>query len=383
MLFKDIPGLLIVKKDLTDAVNRNRISHAQLFVGIEGSCALPMAIAYAQYISCSQRSETDSCGHCASCKQFNSFNYPDLHFSYPIASNASVGTKPKSKDFLKQWQEIMQERKGFFTLHNWLEFIDLEKKQALINVHESADILHTLSLKSYSGKFKFQLIYCADRLNTAAANKLLKIIEEPEEKTVLILITERPESILQTIESRCQKTFIGKSDNESLAHFVEQSTGVPALEAKTAAHFAEGSALKALDMAKNQEALAYNAKLFADWMRACFAAKVHLINQSIEPLLAMDRDSQKDFLAMTSKLVEERLLANFAEEEPNPIFSSVAFNGARFSALLEAYNTEMILTLLNEASHDISRNGNAKIIFLDMSLRMSNALKTKTPKPVS
>jgi DNA polymerase-3 subunit delta' len=379
MLFKDIPGLEDVKKDLVDAVKRNRISHAQLFIGIEDSAALPMAIAYAQYISCTQRGETDSCGICVPCKQFNSFNYPDMHFSYPVASDSSVGSRPKSKDFLKQWQGLMQEKKVFFNLHNWLEFIGLEKKQALISVHESAEILHSLSLKSYSGAFKFQLIYCADRLNTAAANKLLKVIEEPEEKTVLILITERPEAILKTIESRCQKTYIGKSNVESLGTFLENTLSIDPLQAKTAAYFAEGSVTKAMEMAANQSSLAYTATLFANWMRACYVAKVQLINDSLEPLLAMDRDSQKDFLAMTSKLIQERLLANYTEEESNPIFKTVAFDGARFSALLEAYNTELILNLLNEASYDISRNGNAKIIFLDMSLKMSNALKTKQP----
>ncbi len=376
MFFKDIPGLSQVKKHLVESVQKKRISHAQLFHGEEGSPSLPMAIAYAQYISCTQRSADDSCGTCPSCKQFKSLSYPDLHFSYPVASTPAVGSKPTSKDFLKEWQKL-HEQDAFFSLQEWLAHVGIQKKQALINVHESAAILRNMSLKSFSGQFKFQIIYCAERLNSSAANKLLKIIEEPEEGTLLILVTEQRENILQTLLSRCQAVFIGKIATEELTPHLTQRYALDKPTAESIAHFAGGSLIKAKTLLQNREALVQHAQLFADWMRACFGARVEQINTSLEGLIQTDRESQKAFLAFSARIVEERMLANYIDNTANPIFEHVPFNEQKFSQLLQPFNAEKILTLLNEASYDISRNGNAKIILLDLSLKMSNALRMK------
>jgi DNA polymerase-3 subunit delta' len=374
MFFAEIPGLSALKNQLTDSVRQNRIPHAQLFHGNEHSSAFQVALAYTQYISCQKRLEHESCGSCSSCKQFKALSYPDLHFSFPMASK---GSGPVNCDaFSEEWSGFLKSH-GFFTLNEWAKTAGLDKKQLIINVLESKNILNKLGLKAYSGGYKFQLIYGAERLNTAAANKLLKLIEEPEPNTLLLLISDYPERIIQTILSRCQKTFVPDHTPNEITNHLKTLPDVSEAIATNAAHFANGSlAIGQILVGQNEQLLA-RSEIFTNWFRACYHAKVDAIQQALDPVFSQGRDAQRAFLIFVTTIVRERLSAKFIEGPNNPLFEQVSFNEQAFSSLLHTKNAQYILDVINEAVYDIGRNGNARIVLLDTSLKLSNALRMK------
>ena len=202
MFFKDIIGQEEVKQRLIKSVKEERISHAQLFSGPEGIGKFALALAYAQYVSCRDRGENDSCGKCPSCHKYQKLAHPDLHFVYPVYSTGSV-KKPTSDDFIKQWREFVLAN-PYFTLQQWFSYINVENAQGMIYEAESASILRKLNLKSFESEFKVMIIWLPERMNAACSNKLLKMIEEPPSKTLFILITENEENIISTIRSRAQ-----------------------------------------------------------------------------------------------------------------------------------------------------------------------------------
>ena len=196
--------------------------HAQLFLGPEGSGKLPLALAYAQYINCQNRQEDDSCGHCPSCIKFNKLIHPDLHFVYPVSKTKDSSDKPTSKEFLKPWRELVLENNGYINLTDWYEKIDIEKKQGIINADDCNNIIKTLSYKSFESEYKIMIIWMVEKLFHSAAPKILKILEEPPEKTLFILISENPDIIINTILSRTQLVKIPKIANNDLYQELHQ-----------------------------------------------------------------------------------------------------------------------------------------------------------------
>lgn len=203
MLFKDILGLAHIKKHLATSAEAGRIPHAQLFVGPEGCGTLPMAVAYAQYIICNNTGGENT-GENTSCNlKFDSFSHPDMHFAFPVSNSDKVKSHAVSDHYMEEWRQFLHGQ-PYGNLFDWYRLIGIEKKQGQIGVDEAQDIVKKLSLKSYEGGYKVMLIWMAEKLNDAAANKLLKLIEEPPRKTVFLLIAEDEEQIIQTIRSRCQ-----------------------------------------------------------------------------------------------------------------------------------------------------------------------------------
>ncbi|MEQ9261980.1 MAG: DNA polymerase III subunit delta' [Owenweeksia sp.] len=377
MQFKDIDGHEGLKNKLLQSIQRGRVSHAQLFHGPEGNGALLMAIAYAQYLACSRPGETDSCGSCSSCKQFLSFNYPDLHFVYPVAKTSKSSDKPKSLDFIREWAQLVEEEK-YFSLFRWLEFLGIENKQAQISVYESADVLSQLSLKSYSGGYKFMIIWMPERMNNSAANKLLKIIEEPPAKTVFFLVSENAENLLQTITSRCQKTLIPKFKDADIENFLSAEQGLDLPSAKVAANLAGGNMARAIDLAKRAEAYKSYAIHFSTWVRSCFKADTHQIYNWVETVSKLEREKLKDFLYFCSSTLRESFGLNFiAPDHPNTVFGEIKFELEKFAPFVHLKNGRQLLELIDKASYDIGRNGNPKIILTDTSLKMARHLRIK------
>ena len=203
MQFSEILGQEHIKNHLTQSANLGRIPHAQLFIGPEGSGTLPMAIAYAQYILCGNTNGENQGENQACNLKFSKLSHPDLHFAYPTVSTESVKTKPKSIDFISEWRTFFTQN-PYGGLFDWYAILGVQNKQGEIRVDDATEILKSLSLKSYEGGYKIMIVWMADKLNIAASNKLLKLLEEPPEKTVFILISENEEDIIQTIRSRCQ-----------------------------------------------------------------------------------------------------------------------------------------------------------------------------------
>ncbi len=378
MQFKDIVGHEKLKTKLLQSVAMGRVSHAQLFHGPEGNGALPLAIAYAQYISCANRTENDSCGTCPSCRQFNSFNYPDLHFVYPVAKTAQTKDKPKSLDFIKEWTQLVQDER-YFSLFRWLEYLGIENKQAQIGVHESAEILNQLNLKSYSGGYKFVIIWMPERMNNSASNKLLKIIEEPPVKTLFLLVSENPDQLLQTITSRCQKVLVTKYKESDIATYLVEHEGLDITNARVAAKLADGNISQALDLAKRAEAYKGYAIHFSSWVRACFKADLHQILSWVEEVSRLEREKLKDFLHFCGSTLRESFGLNYlVSDHPNSIFSEIKFELEKFAPFVNSRNGHVLLEIIDGASYDISRNGNPKVILTDSSLKMARTLRIKS-----
>ena len=377
MRFKEVAGHQVLKEKLIETKHRDRVGHSQLFFGPEGNGALPLALAYAQYLLCENISDTDSCGVCGSCKQVQGFNYPDLHFVFPVAKKQKGNDKPTSDDFIKEWKELLLDEK-YFGVYRWLEKIGVENKQAQISVYESASILSKLSLKSYSGNNKILILWMPERLNAAAANKLLKILEEPPEGSIFLLVSEDPEKLLTTITSRCQKVYIPKYPASQVQEHLESEEGLEPGAAAVIAKIADGNLAEAIRLSERAETYHSYALLFSTWVRNCYAVNMkHLIDWSDE-CGRFEREKIRDFLKFCSNAFRDSLRLNvLGEEEINSVFKEINFELAKFAPFVHAGNTPGILSAIDEAAYDISRNVNPRLVLTDLSLSIARNLRVK------
>lgn len=376
MLLKEVPGLEAEKTKLLDSVKRAHNSHAQLFYGLSGTAAFPLALAYAQYLACKNPGETDSCGECNHCKQFDKLTYPDLHFSFPFARVAGAPRELNCEYFQKEWLEFIAKH-SIFHLNDWLTQLDVANKQAQINVDEAARIIQKLSLKSYSGGPKFVILYLPEYLHGSAANKLLKTLEEPSDKSIIILISENPEKLLQTITSRCQKLYIPRLNPQQIEGYL-QGQGVNANEARTAASVAEGDLVQAYKIALDSARYKLFGQLFQNWMRGCYGAKVKDIFAFVDEFSSLDKESQKEALRFFIQTLELAFaLPRRSLALAHPIYQELSFKLDGFASVLHPKNTRMAMEVLETAIHDLSRNGNAKVILSDASFKFSNLLRIK------
>lgn len=371
MQFREIVGQEDLKRHLIDTVKSGRISHAQLFLGPEGCGSLALAVAYAQYISCEQPAEDDSCGECTSCRKYNKLIHPDLHFSYPFFAKHKEDT---AQSFLKEWREAFLEN-PYLGLETWRTYLDAENKQANINMAECHHILQKLSLKPFEGEYKVLIMWLPEYLDKEG-NTLLKIMEEPPHKTLFLLVAEHQEQILSTIISRTQLVKVpGLSDELVAAHLLHQ--GVSPERAKQMAFLSEGNLHLAQTLLKDLENDHF--QLFTDWMRICFGDKGHAIFDFVETISKSGRENQKAFLRYGIHFLRECLLilsgatalVRLPEAE-----QAVAVNFAQ--KVLSLASAEVMIAELEKAHYHIERNANPKILFLDVSLQFIKILKFNT-----
>ena len=382
MQFSEILGQEHIKNHLTRSGDLGRIPHAQLFVGPEGCGTLPMAIAYAQYILCNNQNGENS-GVNESCNlKFQKISHPDLHFVYPTVSTEDVKTKPKSIDFIGDWRQFVAQN-PYGGLFDWYSVLGVQNKQGEIRVDDAQEILKSLALKSYEGGYKIMIVWMADKMNTAASNKLLKLLEEPPEKTVFILISENEEDIIQTIRSRCQVLhFIGLSENVISEALVSRENIEPKLATKIA-HQAQGNYNKALHLLKDDNDEFPFEQWFVVWVRAAFKAKgnaaviADLIQWS-EQIAALGRETQKKFLQYCIDIFRQALLHNY--ETPSLVYMEPTvenFTIAKFAPFVNGNNIHEIFQELSDAIYHIERNGNAKIILTDLSIKLTRLIHKK------
>lgn len=381
MLFSKIIGQEHLKKHLVYSADSGRIPHAQLFIGPEGSGTLPLAIAYAQYLLC-QNSNGENQGINEACNaKCNSYTHPDLHFIFPVANSDKVKSHAISDDFLNEWREFLNQQ-PYGNLFDWYQHIGIEKKQGQIGVDESQSILRKLSLKSYEGGYKVMLIWMADRINTAASNKLLKLIEEPPEKTVLILIAEDEEKIINTIRSRCQILHFPPIPEALIAKALTKR-GLDETKATQIAHEANGNLNKAFDLAANRSEDLVFEKWFVQWVRTAFKAKgnksaIHDLILWSEELAKYGRETQKNFLSYCESIFRQALLLNYgAKELVYARMHEEGFDLSKFAPFVHENNIQQIYTELENANYHIERNGNSKLIFTDLSIKLTRLLHAK------
>lgn len=382
MQFSEILGQDYIKNHLTQSANLGRIPHAQLFVGPEGSGTLPMAIAYAQYILCNNKNGENT-GANESCNlKFQKISHPDLHFVYPTVSTEDVKTKPKSIDFITDWR-IFVSQNPYGSLFDWYSVLGVQNKQGLIRVEDASEILKTLSLKSYEGGYKFLIIWMADKMNNEASNKLLKLLEEPPEKTVFILISENEEDIIQTIRSRCQVLHFNGLSEHIIAESLILRENIDSKLAIKIAHQAQGNFNKALHLLKDDSDEFPFEQWFVVWVRAAFQAKKNaaviadLIHWS-EQIASLGRETQKKFLQFCIAIFRQALMYNY--ETPGLVYMEPTvenFTIAKFAPFVNGNNIHEIFQELSDAIYHIERNGNAKIILTDLSIKLTRLIHKK------
>lgn len=377
MLFNQILGQENIKKHLQVSAENGRIPHAQLFVGREGSGTLPMAIAYAQFLLCNFSDNPEVCNI-----KCNKLQHPDLHFAFPVTTNDRVKKHPVSDLFLEDWRNFIAEQ-PYGNLFDWLQNIGVENKQGLIGVDEAEDIVKKLQLKSYEGGFKVMIIWMAEKMNTAAANKLLKLIEEPPSQTVFLLVTEDEGQIINTIKSRCQAIHFPALSEEVIQQALIDQHQVAPAEATKIATQAEGSYNKAIHILHHDSNDLLFEEWFITWIRAAFKAKGNaaVIQQLIEwsnTIASSGRETQKQFLQYCLQFFRQALLLNY--NAPDLVFletKSPKFDLKNFAPFVHSENILAIQKEVSDALYHVERNGNAKIILLDLSIKLTRLLHTK------
>ncbi len=381
MLFKDILGLSHIKNHLASSADAGRIPHAQMFVGPEGSGTLPMALAYMQYVVCGNQNGENSGGNESCNLKFDSLSHPDMHFAFPVSNSDKVKSHAVSNHYMEEWRQFLKEQ-PYGNLFDWYRLIGIEKKQGQIGVDEAMDVVKKLALKSYEGGYKVMLIWMAEKLNTPAANKLLKLIEEPPEKTVFILITEDEEQIIQTIRSRCQILHFPPLAENDIAKALEEK-GLAREEALRLAHEANGNFNKALDlMNKDSEDLVFE-KWFVQWVRSAFKAKgnkaaIHELILWSEEIAKTGRETQKKFMQYCLAVMRQAMLVNFNVKDL--AFMQIHVDGfslEKFAPFVHENNILSIVEELENAMYHIERNGNSKIILTDLSIKLTRLLHRK------
>ncbi|TZF86235.1 hypothetical protein FW774_04090 (plasmid) [Pedobacter sp. BS3] len=372
MQFRDIVGQNEVKKHLLRTVQENRISHAQLFLGPEGSGSLPIALAYAQYISCQNRQVDDSCGECASCRKYQKLIHPDLHFSYPFFAKHKEDT---ALTFLNAWREAFLAN-PYLGLDEWRSQLDAENKQANINIAECHQIIQKLSLKPFESEYKVLIMWLPEYLDKEG-NTLLKIIEEPPQKTLFLLVAQNQDQILNTILSRTQLVKVNRLTDEDIRDYLVKTHHVDAGRAMQIAYLSDGN----LQTARNlyREDANNNFELFSNWLRLCFGNKVSQLTDYVETLAKMGRENQKDFLRYGIHFIRECILILSGAEKLVRLPSAEREVAINFSAkVLKLNQADAIISELEKAHYHIERNANPKILFLDVSLQLIKILKFNT-----
>lgn len=382
MLFSEILGQDYLKNHLVKSASAGRIPHAQLFVGPEGSGTLPAAIAYAQYILCNNSGTENDNGNAACNLKFEHFSHPDLHFIYPTVTNDSVKSKPKSIDFIADWREFLKTN-PYAGLFDWYNHLGVQNKQGEIRVDDAQEILKSLSLKSYEGGYKVMIIWMADKMNVAASNKLLKLLEEPQDKTLFILISENEEDILQTIRSRCQVLQFNGLGEQVIADALVSRENIDAKLASKIAHQAQGNFNKALKRVhKDEDELPFE-QWFVFWVRAAFRAKgnasaIQDLIQWSEEIAALGREAQKKFLLFCMEMFRQALLLNYQAKNLVYMEPQVEkFKLENFAPFVNGNNIQDIYKELSDAMYHIERNGNAKIILTDLSIKLTRLIHKK------
>ena len=383
MLFREIIGQEATKAQLRQAVREGRIPHAQLFTGISGIGKLQLALAYAQYINCPHRTDEDSCGTCPTCLQFQHLQHPDLHFVFPIVKTETADT---CDAFLEPWRQIIL-NKHYFDLDDWHQALGVETKQSMIYEKESGEILHKLSLKPYGNGYKVMIIWQPEKMNITTSNKLLKLLEEPPAQTVFLLVTEHPEALLATIQSRVQTILVPRLEKETITKALV-SQGMDVLKATDIARIANGSYLTALKKAdeteENQKELHDFIALFRDAYTVGVLRDPQKKYESLKRLRQwsldmadskVGRERQKHFLQYAQQQVRENYIRNIGQEELNYQMAEERNFSVKFAPFIHNGNVEAIMNQLETAERQIEQNGNAKMIFFDLCLQMIVLIK--------
>ncbi len=371
-VFKDIIGHEEIKLRLVNSLKTGRISHAQLFAGDTGYGSLALALAFAQYVFCTGNKQDDACGKCPSCRKMQKYIHPDLHFVFPVVRKTK---SPVSDEYLTEWRRLLS--KGpYFSLEEWYAEMGVEDNaQAAIYTEESTNILRKLNLKSFESDYKIMVIWLPEKMNPECSNKLLKIVEEPFDKTLFLMVSEHPEQIINTIQSRLQRIHIPPLHQEQIQQQLVRQKGISDTKAREFAHVASGNWFRALCLLNESEDQVYNQEKFVSLMRLCWERKMLPVNEWVNEIASLGRERQKNFLRHAIRMIRENFIRNFEQADLNYMTEREKNFSLRFSPYVHEGNIFPLTKEFERAYNDISRNGNAKIIFTDLYIKVMQNIR--------
>ena len=374
MQFADIIGQSALKRHLAESIDRGRISHAQLFTGAAGTGALPLAIAYAQYLNCPNRKDGDSCGVCPSCHQIAELAHPDVHFVFPVNKQGKKsGEVVLSSDFMPLWREIVADTQGYFTREQWYDRLDLGKTlQGMISAKEADEIIRRLSFKSFESEYKVMIVWLPETMNEEAANKILKILEEPWEKTIFLLVSERPDRLLQTILSRTQEVAVPRLTVEDL---MPMATG-DEQQRRNMARLAAGDLIEMRRIVGGDEdaVRAESFEMFCRLMRLSYNDKHLELIDWADDMAQLTREQQRSMLLHSARLLRESYMLHAGLGSISYLWGEEAKFCNNFAPFIGNQNIEFLIGEIESAMRQIGQNGNARIVFTHFALAVSKQI---------
>ena len=375
MNFSQIPGQKEIIKKLVRSVHDERVSHAQIFAGRAGCGSMALALAYARLISCENPSEDDSCGVCKSCVKYEKLIHPDLHFVYPVIKGKKA-SDPVSNNYIEEWREFVK-KSPYFTINNWLNSIEVGNAQGMIFASEASEIIKKLSLKTFESEFKIMIIWLPEKMHQATANKLLKMIEEPPEKTLFLLVSEEPDKIIPTILSRCQLVKIPSFSNHDIEHYLMQRFSITEEKAVDISRVSNGNLTWAIELCEDETSSLFNLDRFKSLMRFAWKRDIISIIGWSEEIAATGREAQKNFISFSLRILRENLMLSLDQMKNKLVFlagEEAAFSG-NFHPFINQNNIYPLTDEFNLVYSHVEANGNAKIIFLDLALKITRLIR--------
>ena len=376
MLFNDVIGHDAIKDNLRLMFRGSRLPHALLFTSNPGVSSLPLAMAFAQYVLCLDRTDTESCGVCGDCYKMERLEHPDCHFIFPVNTSKLAKTtgrrdeKPVSDQFIHLWREAVIETGGYISQQQWYETIDIENKQGIINKNEANELLRKMSFKSFGGGYKIAIIWMPELMNDAAANTLLKMIEEPAPQTLFLFLSENPDRIISTIRSRTQIVNLPDIEKEVIEKDLVKRCGTESDEAASIARAAGGSWEKALSIVrgKGENSAEEDYQWFVDLMRLCYGSKFLDLFEWAAQMASVGREAQKRFCVNSISIIRNCYMLNIGMDEV--IYMRVDHQKfcRNFAPYINHASTEQLVEEFQLLLRQVIQNGNPKIIFSHFAL---------------
>jgi DNA polymerase-3 subunit delta' len=368
MRFADIPGLKEEKKRLIDFFESDKIHHALLFFGLEGSANLPLAISFASYINCEARKGQDSCGECSSCVKMKKLIHPDLHLIFPVAPSPKITKEVVSDKYVESWRMCFLEN-PYMNVYDWFENYGIENKQPNISKDEARNIIRKLSLKPFESKYKINIIWLPEYMHNSTANALLKILEEPPGDTLFFLVSNNYQKLLKTILSRVQMFKVKRCEGDDIKSYLGKYNDVTEEEVDSAIYLSGSNINTAEKILRDSSS--DNLEYLKDWLRNCYSENYLEINKKLDWFNDLSKIRKRAFLMYSFKMLREALvskidlsLVKISEEEKKFI--------TNFRQTLDLESLEDMVLLLDKYVRYLDRNANPKILFLDLSIKISN-----------
>ncbi|MBS2210369.1 DNA polymerase III subunit delta' [Carboxylicivirga mesophila] len=372
MKFKEVIGHERIKKHLINMVKENRVSHAQLFCGPEGVGKVNLALAFAQFLNCQNRQDDDSCGECASCVKYGKLIHPDLHFVFPVVKSPKY-KNPVSDSYLSEWRQFVLSN-AYFDINQWFNNLDADK-QGLIYSQESQEIIKKLSLKTFEAKYKVMIIWLPEKMHVAAANKLLKLLEEPPEGTVFLLVSDNPNEILGTIQSRAQRLNIPALSIEDISGALHKEYSLSAEECERYAKLSVGNYVAAREIINQSEERTFFFDKFVSLMRLAYGRKLFELIDWCDEMNRQSKERQKNFFEFALRLIRENFMMNIQEKDLLYLTPEEENFSVRFSPFINDGNVLQLSEEFSLAHSHLEQNGNARIILMDLCLKVIMLLK--------